>query len=218
MICRVIHRSKIGVQIRRHFLLVTGLWLSLEAFSSRAIAVEFKGTVIWTAHGQKQSWLLFVKGPKCRLERNLLGEKAVVITDLGTKRLVVLYPDRRQYFVLQSDSPIAVSMDPFLLIDYFGRPGGLSHRKTGPETVAGYYCDRYVFYGKYGGDWLAYDLAQELDFPIRISVLLNIPGINPGWDSIQVTGLQIVSVGDALFQIPEGYTILKQPFSTAPTR
>lgn len=214
----MIHRSEIGVRIRSHLLLVSTLWLFVGAFSDRGIAAEFKGTVIWTAHGEKQFWLLFVKGPKRRLERTLVGEKAVVITDLGTKRLVVLYPDRRQYDVRQSDSPFAAARDPFLFIDLFGRPGGFSRRKTGSETVAGYSCDRYVFYSKDSGDWLAYDLAQKLDFPIRISVLQNIPGIDPGWDSVQVTGLQTVSVRDALFQIPEDYTILKQPFSTAPTR
>jgi len=213
---RLILRLNLGLRIRTCLLLINALWLSAAASPSRAVAAEFKGTVVWTAHGAKQSWLLFVKGPKRRLERNILGEKGVVLTDLGAKRQVVLYPDRRQYLVLQTGSPLAAAHDPFLFVDFFAALG-TSRRKAGPETVAGYSCDRYVFYSKQGGDWLAYDLAQTLDFPVRITVLLNIPGIDPGWDSIEVTDLQTGSVADALFQIPEGYTIWSRPLPAGPT-
>lgn len=184
------------------------LLLLIAGSPGKTHGAEFKATVVWTAHGNKQFWPLFVKGPKRRLERNLSGEKAVVITDLGAKRLVALYPKRRQFAVVQMDSPFAAPYDPFLFIDFFAHET-FARRQTGLETVEGYSCDRYVYSSKDAGDWLTYDVAKKLDFPVRIEVLLNIPGIDPGWDSLEVTALQIGIVPDSLFQVPEGYTPLR---------
>lgn len=205
---RKIYSLKIHFRFRPHHVLIESLLLIASVTPGKALAAEFKATVVWTAHGAKQSWPLLVKGSTRRLDRNVSGEREIIITDLAAKRMLVLHVERKQFGVMQTDGIVAAALDPFLFIDFLSKPA-FSRRKTGQETVAGYSCDRYVFSGKNSGDWMAYDVAQKLDSPVKLTVLLNMPGFDIGWDTMEVTDIQPTEVSDTVFQVPEGYSVLR---------
>jgi hypothetical protein len=180
----------------------------LGAPSLSAFAAEFKATVSNRTPEQTVSFPISVKGSKSRLDRTIDGRQTVIIVDQERGVVLVLDVLERKYAQLplvSFDAAFLLSM-PSIIAGTAAQPG-METKPRGTETVSGYSCEKFAIVSKDDPtfSFLTYWISQKLGYPLKIAYDAK------GERVIEVTKIREGPVGDSVFQVPSGYTLVETP-------
>ena len=154
--------------------------------------------------GQGKVW---VKDQKMKQEIESQMGKVIMIMDLNQGYNWLLMPDTKSYI----KTKVETKGKGFRPENFMGMQHGelkADIKKAGTEDLNGYKCDKYIInFGKKEMGTMTQWFAVDLGYPIKI---VN-SGTIMGDMTTEVTNIKEGDVNDAIFQIPSGYTELKQP-------
>jgi hypothetical protein len=165
------------------------------------IAGEFKADLIRQDSGQVKSGRIYVKGAWYRMEQKDGGEQFFVIVNQEAGTVRVLNSAKKMYRELSTSDPATLMNDPFQGVKHAASRYG--SKLSGTEVVNGYQCDIYLI-SLEGRTLMTQWFSQKLQFPLKI--------INHAERDtfVELRNLQEGPVAQVLFQIPAGFTKMKE--------
>jgi len=195
------------IRLRSRFFLLFICFLAIAALSGVSFAYEFTADFIMkggTISGKGKVW---VKGQKMRQEFGEQMGKMITIIDLDQGLSWVLMPANKTYIMNKIRTKgKGFSPENFAEMQQGEMEGQIS--LVGTETVNGYECDKYLitFKNTKMGTMTQW-FSKKLNYPIKMIYKSAMMG-----DVVsELKDIKIEHVKDSLFEIPSGYTEMKQP-------
>ena len=176
--------------------------LLISSIGAAVPAAEFTATVNDHEGDKIRTSRITVKGLLYRLDVEEEGQKLFVIVDQEKKITRIVVPSEKMYMEIPSHDFQSLMNDPFQALKYTIATG--ESKPAGTETVNGHECDKYLI-SMYNENVMTQWVSKKLDFPVKIEYHLTENKF------VELTDISEGAVDDALFLIPEGYSVWVDP-------
>jgi outer membrane lipoprotein-sorting protein len=166
----------------------------------------FSADMSTTAKGEKSTGKFYFSPPKSRVDMSSRGRDVSYITDGKTQTSQILMHQQHTYMEVHGNqaSPMAPSMPR---VDTAIDPNNpcsartdVTCKKSGPETVNGRVCDKWVFTDKnVTTSWI----DQKLHFPIKTQ--------NSDGTVVEFSNIKEGAPPPSVFEVPAGYQKFVMP-------
>ncbi|MCK5124627.1 MAG: DUF4412 domain-containing protein [candidate division Zixibacteria bacterium] len=184
-------------------LTVAVILIIMIAFCNQGISAEFSADLQETIGKKTSVGKIFVKGLKYRMEKMEGDLPLIILVDQETNVTQVINVSEKAYIEMPSTDMQSLTNDPFQSLKYIADIPDASIKQIGKETVSGIECNKStVLYGE--TDYFTQWVSGKYDFPLKI--------IAHAADDMVVELINIKegAVDDALFAVPEGYTLIAE--------
>ena len=167
-----------------------------------ALAGDFVAEMVEKSIGDTVISKIYVKGTKYRIETEEEGKQIVILVDQEANLTRICNMDEKSYMEIPSDDLKSLMNDPFQSLEFTIDTPGTESKTPEPEAVNGVECVKHVvLWG--GAPFYTYYISEKYDLPLKI-----IRG--NGEKVVELRNIEEKEIDDAMFQIPDGFTIKKE--------
>ena len=193
---------------RRTFLLLFCLFL--VAFATSAAAQEFSAQIKIQQPEDTYYFDYFVKDHLYRLEgKDISGEPMIIIANRQDDSYIGIQPIMKFYMELSREEMLL--FNPIIAWEMITE--GYKEEKAGTEMIAGFECEKYVYYSQQGATEPSAEAWYSPELKQRLRII--IPLIDSGQSTFELLDIQVGSQDEEKFQIPEGYVRMASPTEQA---
>ncbi|HLP07127.1 MAG TPA: hypothetical protein VK178_03110 [Opitutaceae bacterium] len=162
---------------------------------------QFSAEVVDTRPGGIKTGTFHYQDKSYRIELPEGGQRIAVVVDGTSGQMRLLALSDKQYSEAGAGEPLALYADPFAL--YASVAAKHKTRAEGSETVAGFKCTKQVVYEDeqvFATGWV----SPEIPLPLKVEIPLY-------GRTIELRGIAPGAQDAALFALPTGFTVLREP-------
>jgi hypothetical protein len=146
---------------------------------------------------------IYVRGTVYRIETEEEGAQIIVLVDQEANVTTVCHMDQNACFKIASDDIQSLMSDPFMSLKVTKETPGTEAKELEPEEINGIECAAHVIlWGE--TPFYTYFVSEKYSLPLKM-----IRG-----DGVQVVELKNIEekeIDDAMFAVPEGFTVEEPP-------